>query len=459
MTDGGALHDFLPPALLESYKNAIKLICSSSGGVRVISHYDADGISAGAVICAALMRERIEFQLSITRVLDESKISELGKEDADAFIFCDMGSGQMDIVEKELGSRKVVVIDHHAPLRTSDSVHQINPHFAKIDGMSEACAATLSFLFAIGINAKNWDTAHIAFAGAIGDKQHLGGFKGLNASLLEAAVGMKIIAVSRDLLLDPLPLAEAVSESLDPYFTGLAGRPDEAASFLSKSGIDPNALVSELTHEQKTHLTSVLTLKLLSQGARGDPVMGLVAERYISTDTGTDVREISNYINACGRMGREDIAIGYCLGDPESQKEAHDIRKEYREKVRRGLVEIERDGTKILNNLQYFYSPEPTIAGSQAGLAMMFFLDQSKPVLALSRAGTVVRVSSRGTQDLVEKGLDLAATCRNAALSVSGQGGGHRIAAGATIPIEKEQEFLERMDELIGKQISKPDDG
>jgi RecJ-like exonuclease len=35
-------------------------------------------------------------------------------------------------------------------------------------------------------------------------------------------------------------------------------------------------------------------------------------------------------------------------------------------------------------------------------------------------------------------------------------GGGHNVAAGATIPANAAQEFLEQMDNIVGKQLSRP---
>ena len=42
---------------------------------------------------------------------------------------------------------------------------------------------------------------------------------------------------------------------------------------------------------------------------------------------------------------------------------------------------------------------------------------------------------------------------KEASTKLGGHGGGHAIASGATISGEKEQEFLNLVDEIIGKQI------
>ena len=43
---------------------------------------------------------------------------------------------------------------------------------------------------------------------------------------------------------------------------------------------------------------------------------------------------------------------------------------------------------------------------------------------------------------------------RNAAQAVGGDGGGHTIAAGATIPADERHSFLHEADEIVGEQLS-----
>ncbi|MGZ8880463.1 MAG: DHH family phosphoesterase, partial [Halobacteriota archaeon] len=65
-----------------------------------------------------------------------------------------------------------------------------------------------------------------------------------------------------------------------------------------------------------------------------------------------------------------------------------------------------------------------------------------------------VKVSARGTQTLVQRRLNLARAVSEAANSVGGVGGGHDIAAGATIPEGTETEFLKHLNQLVGLQLS-----
>ena len=79
---------------------------------------------------------------------------------------------------------------------------------------------------------------------------------------------------------------------------------------------------------------------------------------------------------------------------------------------------------------------------------------RKKPILGLSLDDKKnIKVSGRGTKTLVQMGLNLGLALREACLAVGGQGGGHRIAAGATVPPEKLDEFLKIFVSVVEKQI------
>ena len=58
------------------------------------------------------------------------------------------------------------------------------------------------------------------------------------------------------------------------------------------------------------------------------------------------------------------------------------------------------------------------------------------------------------TEELVEKGLNLSKAMKKAAATLDSVGGGHDIAAGATIPKGKEEEFLDILEKEIKTQLS-----
>ena len=95
-----------------------------------------------------------------------------------------------------------------------------------------------------------------------------------------------------------------------------------------------------------------------------------------------------------------------------------------------------------------------TIVGIVAGMCFQM-ADRSMPILAFARTPEGdIKVSARGTRDLVRSGLDLSEAMSEVSHALGGVGGGHNVAAGATIPLKAREEFLEMVDVVVGRQLS-----
>ena len=153
--------------------------------IRVISHYDADGITSAAIICKALYRSGYNFHATLMRNPFDKGLAKVSKEENNLIIFSDMGSGQIDTIEKM--KCKAIIIDHHQFLKkkTSENVLQINANLCGINGNYEACGATLSYTLAKVLDSKNEDLSPFAIAGVTGDKQYIGGIRGFNKTVLD----------------------------------------------------------------------------------------------------------------------------------------------------------------------------------------------------------------------------------------------------------------------------------
>lgn len=440
----------LPDEFSESLKQALKIV-NSAAMLRVISHHDADGIAAAGVMTSALRRAGKQFHLSIVKGLDAEDIERLAKEGNEAILMLDMGSGQIESIEKI--DAKIACLDHHKPIRKSKKVVQANPHFYDIDGMTEACASSLSFLAAIMMDPCNWELSPIAIAGIIGDRQHMGGMKGINQQILDYAVEKKLVQVQKGLSLKGASVADAISDSVDPYFVGLSGRRDNVLAFLESVKVNPDTPVGALDEVYRRKLTSMLSLRLMGQGCRPETVEELVTDIHWIPSRTLSAADLSDLLNACGRMDHEGLGIALCVGDKDALEHAGELRREYNRKIMELLLSIESDGVTATDHVQYFRAPDSALAGAQAGLAMQYILDQSKPTLALSKSRGKIKVSSRGTKYLVSKGLDLSSALKKSAEKLGGNGGGHAVAAGATIPIDKEEEFLKSVEEIVGLQL------
>jgi RecJ-like exonuclease len=78
-----------------------------------------------------------------------------------------------------------------------------------------------------------------------------------------------------------------------------------------------------------------------------------------------------------------------------------------------------------------------------------------KPIIATAYSeDDQLKVSARGIEGLVEKGLHMGMVLQAAAEKVQGSGGGHDIAAGAYIPINQKSHFLDEVNRLVEIALS-----
>jgi RecJ-like exonuclease len=127
----------------------------------------------------------------------------------------------------------------------------------------------------------------------------------------------------------------------------------------------------------------------------------------------------------------------------------------YKQNILNELIQLENNGVKEKKGFRYFYSKDSSLGGVIGGIAANFIVDSKKPLISLVRKEDKdeLHISCRGNQQLVSNGLDLGLAMNEAAKKLEGHGGGHKIAAGATININKEEEFLDMVDAIIVKQM------
>jgi RecJ-like exonuclease len=397
-------------SLHQRIKKASDVILNAED-VRIISHYDADGIAAAGIMCSALFRKKIGFHVSLVKSLGSKTIDRIKNEKNALVLFLDMGSGQIDDLENI--KSKIIILDHHAQFRESKII-QVNPHFFGINGTDEACASTLSFLLAKTVDEKNSDLVSLSVAGIVGDKQIP--FKGLNKEIVEEGIKNGFIRKEKGLSL-----------GLEPFF---------------REGFN-------LTGNKRFDDTMII-MKLLKQNVKYDVIEKFFGIYYIS-EYGTDALTFSDVLNACGRTDNEGLGLEICL-NKNVFKEGLRIKEEYEKEIKKYALNL-NDEVKTMDHIQYFYCEKPNLSGVLAGVGMAYLFDQEKPTLALSKVNNLFKVSSRGTGYLVDKGLDLADALKRSAESLGGHGGGHNIAAGATISEDRDEEFLNMVDSIVGEQM------
>jgi single-stranded-DNA-specific exonuclease len=426
---------------------------SPSTRMRIISHYDADGCTAACIVTQALRREGYDVHTTLMRNPFTQGLQRVKEENNELVLFTDMGSGQLSLIKEFPG--KAIIIDHHqAPSQdTGERVLQINANLCGINGNYEACGASLSYAFAMALNKENKDLSALALVGITGDKQYIGGIRGYNQTVVQEALDHEVVTKSMGMKLSGSTLHEALYTSIDPYFSGLSGNKDAVQDLLKNLQLPEDSTIESLSEDQIRELHSTLMLLLLQKGCEENILDTVIRERYALAAFQMESERFADLIDACSKGGHRGLALRLCLGDTAAYEEALKVQSEYKHIILQELLRLEHEGSSAMKNFRYFYSTDSSLGGVIGGIAVNFLFDREKPLLSLVRKNNELHVSCRGNQYLVARGLDLGRAMRESAEQLGGHGGGHQIASGATIAIEKEKEFLRLVDQLLSIQL------
>jgi len=433
--------------------------------VLVVTHIDADGITSGAIAYRALERAGKDVDIRFVKSLDSAEIEKIANDNKFVW-FTDLGSGQIMDIQKKISD--FIVSDHHVPEIISDN--QLNPHIFGYDGSYELSGSTTTYLLA-RVLGLNHDLVSIAIVGAVGDLQdsNYGRLVGLNREVLREGVANRFINAKKDLRFfgkQTRPVFKMLEYTFDPYMPGISGSERGSLEFLDSLGVrvkkdDAWLRWVDLGEAEKTKITSEIVKILVARNYPYGLIMKIVGESYILLDEeeGTELRdamEFSTLLNATARYGEEKVGLAVCLGDRENgYRKAKSLLQNHRRNLSDGLRLVDEIGIVELENVQYFHAGRKildTIIGIVAGMSYSF-ANRNKPVIAFAENEEGVKVSARATKNLVERGVHLAQAIKIAAEKVGGAGGGHSIAAGATIPRGSEDEFLKILDRIVGEQL------
>ena len=444
--------------------------------VLLASHIDADGLTSAAIAATGLERAGIDHDVVFKKQLDADEIASIAARDFDTVLFTDFGSGQLDIISEHeaAGDFQPVIADHHQPADEETQFH-LNPLLEGLDGAAELSGAGASYLLARALEdgTDNRDLAALAVVGAVGDMQAVDGeLTGANRDIVEEGIEAGALEEGTDLAFygkqtRPLPkLLEYASEVRIP---GISNDQAGAVSFLDELAVDLREDGEwrrwvDLNDDEQQTVASALVQHALTRGVPADKVDQLVGTTYTLVDepAGTELRDASEFstlLNATARYERADVGLGVCLGDRTGALErARTLLQNHRRNLSDGLEQVKSKGVERADHVQYFDAGDEireTIVGIVAGMALgVDGVDPDRPILAFAEKNDEeTKVSSRGTARLVGQGLDLSVVMRDASQSVGGDGGGHDIAAGATIPTGEKEQFVAAADDIVADQL------
>ena len=435
--------------------------------VHVVSHIDADGLTSAGIICTALDRLGTGYTTRFVKQLDDTIIADLADQNHELVIFTDLGSGMLESIQSH--GINAIVSDHHQP--RGEMQNHINPHLFGANGSYELSGSGTTYILANALG-DNRDLADLAIVGAMGDLQHMkmGYLTGINRLILKEGVDCDVINFEKDITLfgkQTRPVFKLLQFASDPYLPGLTGQEDACKIFLNKhvtrvSGDEGWRRWIEYNKDEKQKFVSSLVQYCLSAGLPSYKIERLIGEVYtlLKEGEGTEMRDASEYstlLNATARYDHADIGLAVCMGDRgDAYDQARTLLAEHRKNLVNGLMFVKEQGLTKLTNLQYFdagSSIRETIVGIIAGMSTSITSDRSLPIIAFADTDGGAKVSARGTQDLIRKGLNLSEAMSKISAEVGGAGGGHDIAAGATIPVAAKEMFIQKLDDMIGMQI------
>ncbi|MEE9525761.1 MAG: DHH family phosphoesterase [Candidatus Woesearchaeota archaeon] len=443
--------------------------------IQVISHLDADGISACAILTKILNKENRKYSISILQQLSRKGVEDIAKSDYGYVIFADFGSGQINDIVELLKEKEVIVLDHHQPeeAEVGENINHVNPHLNGIDGSKEISGAGVVYLFAKALNEENEKLAYIAIIGAIGDVQEEGEFMKLNKEILETAIKHGKIEVKRGLRLfgtQTRPIHKVLEYCSDPFIPGVSGSESGAIQFLHHLGIEPKEKSSwkklrDLTEDEMQKLVAGIIMKRFEEENPED-VLGniyLLPDEEEGSPT-KDVREFATLLNACGRMGKASFGIGACLGEERARQKALNTLAEYRREIVGALNWYNDNKDKLIKGNGFVIinaedKINPNIIGTMASIISKGNgIEEGVYVLSLARSKKdMTKVSLRISGMRKNKDLDLRDIAKEIVDEVGGEAGGHQYAAGALIESSKEKEFLRVAENVLNKhnKISK----
>lgn len=439
--------------------------------IRVISHLDADGISAASLMVKCLNNDNRKYSISIIQQIKKETLEELARETYNCYIFTDLGSGVLTDIESLFKGKKVFILDHHDPEKLnveSDNVFFVNPHKFNINGGVEVSGAGVVYLFASCLDKKIEEFAHIAIIGAIGDMQEHNGFEKINNEILQTAIDKGKIKVIRGLRLfgaQTKPLHKVLEYCTDPVIPGVTGSESGAIQFLQQIGINPKngngwKKVVHLTEEEMKNL---VTGVILARSAEKNPddVLGnvyLLREEDHESPT-KDAKEFSTLLNACGRLDKASLGIGACLDDKKIKKRAISLMTDYKKEIINSLKWYDKNKTSSLVTKGNGYviinaqdQIRSTLIGTLASILSKSNNTQEKFIMSMAQlidGTTKVSLRMRGNnngEDLKQIIVEIIKDIPNC------EAGGHANAAGALIPTEKEEDLINNAKVVLEKK-------
>lgn len=440
---------------MEKEESLIKVI-NSAKNIRCISHLDADGLCSAGLIARLLLKHNKRFHLTIIKQLEADIIEDFKKESYDTYIFTDLGSGQLSSLKELLQKSKVIIIDHHHTDidETNENLIHLNANLLGFNGDSEVSASTLTYFVCkmLGIEG----TEHLAVVGSIGDNQETSGqLTGLNATIFNEKDNITVKKGLRIFGRISKPLHQALAYSSDAIIPGVTGDESLAIQFLSELGIqlkNENGWrnLADLSEDEEKVITSQILMRRLNKTDNPQDIFSNVYTFQNKEDLLSDGREFATILNACGRQGMASVGLMLTMGE---NKDALDMAKSllnsYKRRLLNAMNSVKKGENAIRTSQALYIMGGSDIDDTMIGtICSMLSASNAGANFVVGFADSMngVKVSARAH---AETNFDVNEALSAISKELGGEGGGHKFAAGAKIPMGKEKEFIDRFEQMV----------
>lgn len=461
---GAGVKKFLEAA--DEVASSLKSYLDGGDRARIITHTDADGIASCSILVECLRTYDAVFHISFSSPLGSDEISELADQDYDVFFFLDQGSGQVHYIQKHLlnDDFKVVILDHHpGDFSEREGLVHLNPNAYDLNGSRDVSASGIVYSVIKRVDEKFESLSELSIIGALGDRQGLpSGFSSVNKKIVDRAIDFGTIKVKEGLKLvgRSLPLVDCLSSSIRPYLLGLSGNREGCRELVGDLDFDADATLDELgpKNEEKLRDAIIERIKVTPDENFYHALWGAI---YVSLTKQIvepkSLHECATMLDACGKLKKPEVGLGFLLGDESSRKEVRGIFDKYQKQMIEVLEWVSSNKTEFRTtpNMRYIYTgdrvDQKMIGEALSVAAESGLIELDRPVLGLADYGTDwLKVSARAPHPSTKGGPHIGNVLGEVSKKLGGHGGGHDVAAAALLPRERMDEFVSKVDRAFG---------
>ncbi|MBS3065746.1 DHH family phosphoesterase [Candidatus Pacearchaeota archaeon] len=416
---------------------------SKTKPIKIISHFDTDGITSAAIFSRALQRWNKKFSLQIIKGLDEKIIKSLPEDEI--LVFLDLASNSLRHLKEK--KTDIFIFDHHEVIESiPENITLINPLLQKNEPMS---SAAICYFFAKSLSLENKDLANLAIVGMVGDMLEKNLTKDYDAILKDADA-----IIRKGLLLYPStrPLDKALEYSSGMYIPEVTGSYKGVMDILREANIhkieNRFKALYELTEEEMSRLITAVMLRIIGRKDSSELIGNLYLVKFFNKLE--DAREFSALINSCSRMDRPEIALGFCLGNKKCIEEAEKIYIQYKQHLISALKyvsESEKISGKNYTIINGKDRIKDTIIGTVASIISHSpVYANGTIIIALAYNQDKIKVSAR---IVGREGRNVREVLNQVVVPLGGEVGGHPKAAGCLISKENESKFIYELRKVL----------